>query len=32
MRMFRPKGYKDIKSKWRSLHNFVNIRNKDYRP
>ncbi len=30
--MLRPRGYKDIKCKWRSLPNFVNTRNRDHRP
>ncbi len=30
--MLGPRGYKDIKSKRRSLPNFVNTRNRDYRP
>ncbi len=30
MGMIRPRGYKDIKSKQRSLPNFVNTRNRDY--
>ncbi len=30
--MLRPTGYKDIKSKQRSVPNFVNTRNRDYRP
>ncbi len=32
MRMLRQRGYKNIKSKWSSLFNYVNTRNKDYRP
>ncbi len=32
MRMLRPRGYKDNKSKWSLPPNFVNTTNRDYRP